>query len=123
MLPLGLGADMRRREFISILGGAAAWPLAARAQEAGRTYRIGFLVPHAPEAPWIVAFFDELRLSGFIEGQNLIVVPGSFNVRDDQLAEPLAAIVKAAPDVIVSGADLVTGALHRSARTIADHRM
>jgi putative ABC transport system substrate-binding protein len=110
---------MKRREFITLFGGAtAAWTLAARAQEAGRTYRIGFVVPHAREAPWVVAFFDELRLSGFIEGQNLIVVPGSFNVRDDQLAEPVAAIVKAAPDVIVSGADLATRALQQATRTI-----
>jgi putative tryptophan/tyrosine transport system substrate-binding protein len=114
-----MGKQMKRRQFIALLGGAAvAWPLAARAQEAGRTYRIGFLVPHAREAPWVVAFFDELRLSGFIEGQNLIVVPGSFNVRDDRLAEPLAAIVKAAPDVIVSGADLATRALQQATRTI-----
>jgi putative ABC transport system substrate-binding protein len=114
-----MGKQMKRRQFIALLGGAAvAWPLAARAQEAGRTYRIGFLVPHAREAPWVVAFFDELRLSGFIEGQNLIVVPGSFNVRDDRLAEPLAVIVKAAPDVIVSGADLATRALQQATRTI-----
>src|SRR6516165_4228633 len=98
---------MKRREFMTLLGSvAAAWPLAARAQEPGRIYRLGFLLPHAREAPWIVAFFDELRLSGFIEGQNLIVVPDGFDVPDDdRLAERAAAIVKAAPDAIVSGAD------------------
>jgi putative tryptophan/tyrosine transport system substrate-binding protein len=110
---------MKRREFITVLGGAAvAWPLAARAQEAGRTYRLGFLVPHAREAPWVVAFFDELRLSGFIEGQNLIVVPGSFDIRDDQIAESVTAIVKAAPDAIVSGGDVATRALQQATRTI-----
>jgi hypothetical protein len=46
----------------------------ARAQEPGRTYRLGFLFPVGREAPPVVAFFDELRLSGFIEGQNLAVV-------------------------------------------------
>jgi putative tryptophan/tyrosine transport system substrate-binding protein len=110
---------LRRREFITLLGGAAAaWPLAVRAQEAGRVYRLGFLVSHAREAPWIVALFDELRLSGFIEGQNLIVVPDGFNARDDQLAERVAAIVNAAPDAIVSGADLATRALQQATRTI-----
>jgi putative ABC transport system substrate-binding protein len=110
--------QLKRREFITLVGGAAAWPLVARAQEAGRTYRLGFLVPHSPEAPWIVAFFDELRLAGFIEGQNLIVVPGGFDVRDDRFAERAAALVKAAPDAIVSGADLATRALQQVTRTI-----
>ena len=110
---------MKRREFITLLGGAAvAWPLAARAQEAGRTYRLGFMVPLSPDAPGIVAFFDELRFAGFIEGQNLIVVTGGFDVRDERFAERAAALVKAAPDAIVSGADLATRALQQATRTI-----
>src|SRR5438034_9263246 len=110
---------MRRREFISLLGSAAVLaPLAARAQEAGRTYRLGFLVPWGRETPAIVAFFDELRQFGFIEGQNLTIVPGGFHVRDEQLAERAAAVVRAAPDAIVSGADLGTRALQEATRTV-----
>ena len=62
---------MRRRQFLSFLGGMTAWPLAARAQEAGRTYRLGFLIPATRDAAVTVAFFDELRAHGFVEGQNL----------------------------------------------------
>ena len=62
---------MRRRDFITLIGGATvAWPPAARAQEAGRTYRLGCLLPLPRDAPINIAFFDQLRRRGFIEGQN-----------------------------------------------------
>ena len=77
---------MRRREFITALGGAAAWPLVTSAQEAGRTYRIGFLIPFGRDTVSVGQFLDELRLNGFIEGQNLSVVSGGFNVGKEQLA-------------------------------------
>src|SRR2546430_2868878 len=94
---------MKRRTFITLLGGAAAaWPLAARAQEDGRTYRLGFLLPSARQTPAVEAFFDELRLNGFVEGKNLVVVPG-FEATDDNLAQRAAALVNAAPDAIVAG--------------------
>ena len=73
-----------RRELLAALGGAAAWPLAARAQEAGRVYRLGALIPAGRETPAVVAFFDEMRLHGFIEGRNLDVIPGGFNVPRDR---------------------------------------
>jgi hypothetical protein len=62
---------MRRRKFIILLGCAAAWPFAAMAQQARRTYHLGCLLPSPPNE--YVAFFDELRRRGFIEGQNLTV--------------------------------------------------
>jgi putative ABC transport system substrate-binding protein len=68
---------MRRREFITLFGGmAAAWPLAAWAQQAGNAVRIGFLGVSL-DAPGTAAlyqiFLDELRANGFNDGQNLIV--------------------------------------------------
>ena len=75
---------MRRRKFITLLGGVAAWPLAALAQQPGRTYRLGCLRPSPRDAPINVAFFEELRRRGFIEGQNLTVeyryLPGRIQI-------------------------------------------
>jgi putative ABC transport system substrate-binding protein len=109
---------MQRRKFITLLGGAAAWPLAARGQEAGRIYRIGFLIPAPRETPAVAAFFDELRLNGFVEGQNLIVLPGGFDIRNEQLAEQAAALVKAEPDAIVAGPEPPLHALQNKTRSV-----
>ena len=109
---------MKRREFIGLLGGAAAaWPLAARAQQPARVYRIAFLANSGRQAPTIVAFFDELRLNGFIEGQNLNVVVDGFGIRDDQIDRLVAEILKAAPDAILSP-ELATRALQKLTKTI-----
>src|SRR5215468_9197549 len=67
---------MRRREFIAVLGGAAGWPLAARAQQSGKVFHIGFLGVSL-DAPGMAAQFqqfkDQLRENGFTEGQNLVI--------------------------------------------------
>src|SRR5215216_1322703 len=110
---------MRRREFMLRLGGATvAWPLAARAQEPGRTYLLGFAIPVGRDSPAISAFFDELRLAGFIEGKNLAVVPNGFGVSNDRLAEQAAAVVKAMPDAIVTGPDNYARTYQQLTRTI-----
>jgi putative ABC transport system substrate-binding protein len=109
---------VKRRTFIAALGGAAAWPLAVSAQEAGRTYRIGFLTPAGRESPAVLAFLDELRLNGFIEGQNLVVDPAGFEVRREQIDERAEALVKAAPDAIIGGPELQLRALQAATRTI-----
>jgi putative ABC transport system substrate-binding protein len=110
---------MQRREFITLLGGAAvASPLAARAQESGRKYRLGFLIPVERESPGAVAFFDELRLYGFIEGGNLDVIPGGFNISSEQIDAMVALIVKAAPDAIISGPGRYTLAFQEATKTI-----
>jgi len=109
---------MRRREFIVALGSAAAWPLVARAQEPGRTYRLGFLIPSPRNTPAAEAQFDELRLNGFTEGQNLVVIPGGFDVPNDAITERAAALVKAAPDAIMAGPDIPIRTLQAATRTV-----
>jgi putative ABC transport system substrate-binding protein len=108
---------MRRREFISLIGAAAtAWPLTARAQDPGRTYRIGFLTPASRDAYGVL--FDEMRLNGFIEGQNLVVVVAAFGIQTDQIPSAVASLVAASPDVIVGGPELPLRALQQATRTI-----
>ena len=63
---------MKRRTFITLLGGAAiARPLSARAQQAGKIHKIGYLSPDSPSAV-ITPFSDALRELGWIEGQNVL---------------------------------------------------
>jgi putative tryptophan/tyrosine transport system substrate-binding protein len=107
---------MRRRDFINGIAGFTVWPLAAKAQEPGRTYRIGFLTPVGRES--YATLFDELRLNGFVEGQNLLVIPGSFSVPNDQMAAVAASIIAASPDVIVGGPTFPLLALKRATQTI-----
>jgi putative tryptophan/tyrosine transport system substrate-binding protein len=95
---------MERRQFITLLGGAAiAWPVGSHAQEPGRTYRLGALMPVPRQSPAVHAMFDELSRNGFTEGQNLLVIPGGFEVANEDLTQLAAALLKAAPDVILAG--------------------
>jgi len=111
---------MRRREFIALIGGiSAAWPLAIRAQEAGRTYRLGCLLPLPRDAPINVAFFDELRRRGFIEGQNLMVEYRAYGLHRDLISEFAAELVKARVDVITTaGTDEAIRAAQQATKTI-----
>jgi hypothetical protein len=109
---------MRRREFITLVGSAAAWPLAAGAQEAGRTYQIGGLSAGPRGAPYWVGLFDELRRAGFIEGQNLTIDWHQFGKRVDQIPEFAAELVKAKVDVIVATGDPAIRAVQRATTTI-----
>jgi putative ABC transport system substrate-binding protein len=71
ILSLGLGC-MRRREFLSVIGGAAAWPLPARAQQSALPV-VGFLHPSSPDAYRLRAFRQGLKDAGFVEGENVAI--------------------------------------------------
>ena len=110
---------MRRREFITLLGGAAvAWPLAARTQEVGRSYRIGLLNPLPREMPQFVSLFDELRRFGFVEGQNVIVDGRGFRSRPEHFAERAVEIVKSGVDVLICGGDAAIRAAQQATATV-----
>jgi putative ABC transport system substrate-binding protein len=94
---------MRRREFITLVGGAAlARPLATQAQETGRIYRVGGLSVNSRTAPIIVAMFDELRKLGFVESQNLTIDWRTYDPRADLVLQ-FEALCKTQPDVIYTG--------------------
>jgi putative ABC transport system substrate-binding protein len=110
---------MKRREFIALLGGAAAlyarsqaWP-----QEAGRTYRFGVLANAPRNAAHWVAFFDELRSNGFVEGINLSVLDG-FSAPPDRADTIAAMMVKARPDAVLTGGATLTRVMQRATQTI-----
>ena len=113
---------MRRREFIALIGSAAALALfrvpVARAQEPGHIYRLGILTGAARQAPRVVAFLDELKVLGFVEGQNLKIVVGGFGLREDQFADVAATLTKAAPDVVFCVGDVAIRAAQQSANTV-----
>ena len=70
------------------------------------------------------AFFDEVRLNGFIEGQNLEVVPGGFGVPYDQISEVAAILVKTAPDAFMAGPEPPLRALQAiTSRTTREHTL
>jgi putative ABC transport system substrate-binding protein len=93
---------MRRREFITLLGGvAAAWPFATRAQQSART-RVGIATIQPRAAPIYVAFDQRMRELGYIEGQNLVM---DFLNPEDQpegIAGAVKELVRRKVDVIVA---------------------
>jgi putative ABC transport system substrate-binding protein len=109
---------MRRREFIALTGASVAWPFAAMAQQAGRTYRLGVLLPHPRDVPVNVAFLEEFRRRGFIEGQNLTVEWRAFGEHVDLISQYAAELVKARVDVIVTGGDEAVRAVQQATKAI-----
>ncbi len=109
---------MRRREFIALLGASAAFPFAAVAQQAGRTYRLGALLPLSRDAPVNVAFLDQLRGRGFVEGQNLTLEWRAYGEHFDLVSQYAAELVEAGVDVILTAGEGPLRALQASTKSI-----
>jgi putative ABC transport system substrate-binding protein len=108
-----------RRSFIRLLGGAAACPLAARAQKPARIPRVGFLFYGSPELSLEVdAFRQGLRELGYVEGQNIVVEYRFAQGRLDKLPELAAELVRLKVEVIVSPTTPASIAAKRATNTI-----
>jgi putative ABC transport system substrate-binding protein len=88
--------DRKRREFITLLGGAAAWPLAARAQQSGKLPTIGFLGSSTASvgSHWLAAFVQRLRELGWMEGRNIKFEIRWAEGRSGRYAEIAAELVR-----------------------------
>ena len=111
---------MRRREFITLLGGAAAaWPLVARAQQAGKIYRIGFLWD-SPDAflDALEAFRQGLRDLGYVEGRNIAIEYRWAEGKPERMRELAEELVRLKVDVIVAPSSIYTEAAKQATSTI-----
>jgi putative ABC transport system substrate-binding protein len=113
---------MRRREFTILIGGAAVWPLAARAQQDGRVRRVGVLLFRSESDPeyqaWLAALRQKLQELGWIEGRNLrldVRFDAADLVRMRGIAQELVGL---APDVIVVSSSAGTRALQEQTQTV-----
>jgi putative tryptophan/tyrosine transport system substrate-binding protein len=114
---------MRRREFITLLGGAAAaWPLAARAQPTDPVRLIGVLMPYAESDPFgrslVAAFRATLGMLGWMEGSNLRIELRWAAGDVDRMSKSAKELIDLRPDAILAASTPVTGAFARQTRTI-----
>jgi putative tryptophan/tyrosine transport system substrate-binding protein len=95
---------MKRREFIALLGGAAAWPLAARAQQPAKLLTIGFLGPTTPAAMsnFVASFVGRLSELGWVDGRTVAIDYRYTDGRNERAAEIAIELVGRKVDVIVT---------------------
>jgi putative tryptophan/tyrosine transport system substrate-binding protein len=118
---------MKRRTFMAGLGGITAWPLAARAQTAAKTFRVGFVLARAPQALMagpepvnliVRLFLRAMREAGYNEGQNLILERRSAEGQYDRFAEIITELVARKVDVIVTINNDLTAVAKRITTTV-----
>jgi putative ABC transport system substrate-binding protein len=113
---------VRRREFITLVGGAAAWPLAARAQQPERMRRIGVLLNATADDPEyqarLGAFLQGLQQSGWSIGRNLRIDTRWATANPADIRRHAAELVALAPDVILATGSSAVGSLQQATRSV-----
>src|SRR5215471_11611852 len=109
-----------RREFITLIGGVAAWPLTARAQQSGKVPTIGLLISGSPlsHGPWVAAFTQRLRDLGWIEGRTVAIEYRWAEGRSERFAEIAAEFVRLKVDVIFAAGTPATAAAKQATSVI-----
>jgi putative ABC transport system substrate-binding protein len=119
--------QLKRREFITLIGSAAALPLAARAQQTGRVYRVALVFTTSPVSqmvgvdpihPFARTFVHSLRTLGYLQGQNLVLEPRSAEGKFELFPEIMRELVSTKVDVIVTVANPMTQAAKDATGTI-----
>src|SRR5690349_17004496 len=111
---------MRRREFITLFGSAAAWPFAVRAQQAGKIHRIGMLeaLPATRNSANLNALRNGLRNLGYVEGQNLVIEYRSADGRAERFPDLASELVGLNLDLILARGTPATTAVQNATGTI-----
>jgi len=113
---------MRRREFMALLGGVAAWPLTARAQQPDRIRRIGVLMGAAADEletrACFAAFVQGLEQLGWTDGRN-VQIETLWGTEDlARLRKDAAQLIARRPDIVLAGVGATTSALQQASRTV-----
>ena len=113
---------MRRREFITLIGGAASWPLAARAQRGERVRLVGFLEGTSADAPGAkarhLAFLEGLRQLGWTPGHNVRIDVRWGGGDEAETRKHAAELIALAPDVILTGGTTASEVMLKTTRSI-----
>jgi len=120
---LSLGSDMQRREFITLLGGAAAaWPFAARAQQGEHVRRVGILLPAAADdaefQTWVGVFLQALAQLGWTIGNNVRIDVRWATANAADIRRHAAELAALAPDVILASGSSTVGPMLQATRTV-----